>query len=284
MAKSKLLSERFGLKSFGPTKDSSLLPPLWEDPNCLGGIHFNVFGLTDCPKQPANFVFVGAGIPSEPAPISPKCALITWMDEALAWGEDVVYINMGSMFIWHEQEFWAFVEALKSVYTMRNGRLRFVFKINAPIKSDWGFSVASLPSYIKLTTWIDSQESVYQHAALKAFVSHGGGNVFNEAVYYGVPQLILSQWLDTHELGSLAERFGFGLRSANPPRIEPADVQKKLLYMLGAGRNSLKSKATTWALRSKLGGGAAAAAKIIECHAETYSPHRTDYLIDIKAQ
>ena len=281
--KRSLLCDRLGLKSFGICADTGLLPPLWEDADCIGGIHFNVFGLTDCLKQPPNFVFVGAGISHEQESKAARstCDTIRWMDAALGLGEDVIYINMGSMFIWQESEFWPFVAALQNVYALRQGKVRFLFKINKPLAADGNADFLShasktLPDYIRITTWIDSQQSVYQHPALAAFVHHGGGNSFNEAVFYGIPQLVLSQWLDTHELASLAEQFGIGLRSSRPPRIEKDDVQAKLLKLLSEeSRDSFKIQAKAWALRSKLGGGAAAAAEIIECHASAYSPHRT---------
>lgn len=313
-AKRSLLKNTFKLKSFGLTQDLTLLPPYWEDPECLGGIHFNTFALTDCVQQPPSVVFVGAGVteaedqtavkqgqpgPSRPSSPSKGSEEITWMDEAWAEGNDVVYVNMGSMFIWTHAEFEAIIEALKDVYDMSGGKTRFLFKINRPIQSsaqsgtpatstptptpapgsmtrsrteeDVNFAATlsdSLPSYIKVTNWIECQHAVYRHPALKVFVHHGGGNSFNEAVHFAVPQLVLSQWLDTHEYGSLAAQFGFGLRSARPPLIETTDVREKLLELLGPRWTQYKSKASVWSLRSKLGGGPKAAAKIIECHAE----------------
>jgi hypothetical protein len=59
------LLKNSGLKSFGLVRDLRLLPPYWEDTNCLGGLHFNVAGLTDAPLQPPSMVFLGAGIIEE---------------------------------------------------------------------------------------------------------------------------------------------------------------------------------------------------------------------------
>lgn len=72
MERRNLLQKKFSLKSFGLTSDLTLLPPYWEDTNCLGGLHFNVAGLTDAPLQPASMVFVGAGVIEE-KPCEAKC-------------------------------------------------------------------------------------------------------------------------------------------------------------------------------------------------------------------
>lgn len=274
-AKRSLLTDTFQLKSFGMSQDLTLLPPYWDDPECLGGIHFNTFALTDCAQQPASVVFVGAGVVEEesrPLTPTPRAEELAWMDEALEAGDSVVYINMGSMFIWTASEYQALLHALEDVYDMTGRRTRFLFKTNRPIRASSQpdsaiYSPADLPSYVKMTNWIDDQHAVYRHPALKVFVHHGGGNSFNEAVYFGIPQLVLSQWLDTHEYGSLAATFGIGLRSSNPPHIKSIDVRDKLLDLLGEKWAGYKSKASVWSLRSKLGGGAKAAAKVIECHA-----------------
>ncbi len=52
--------------------------------------------------------------------------------------------------------------------------------------------------------WPD-QRRIYKHPALKVVIHHGGGNSFNEADHYGLPQMVLSQWFDTHEYALLAE-------------------------------------------------------------------------------
>ncbi|UZJ55945.1 hypothetical protein CBS101457_005265 [Exobasidium rhododendri] len=268
IARRNLMQKTFQLKSFGLSNDLTLLPPYWEDTDCLGGLHFNVAGLTDAPLQPHSMVFVGAGIIEED--VSEKhCAVLDFMDEAYERNESVVYINMGSMFIWTEADYSNCIQGLKAVYQSMRGQVRFIIKINKALVASRNFKMSNLPPYILQTHWIESQQAVYQHSALKVVVHHGGGNMFNEAVYYGIPQLILSQWLDTHELGQLATTFGFGLQSAKPPAIEEGDIHVKLIQLLGSEWTAFKSHANAWATRSKLGGGASAASKVIIAHAES---------------
>jgi hypothetical protein len=193
---------------------------------------------------------------------------MNYMDEASERNESVVYINMGSMFIWTEEDYLNCIQALTSVYQTLRGQVRFIIKINRPVEASRDFAKAELP-YVLQVHWVESQQAIYRYPSLKVIVHHGGGNMFNEAVYFGVPQLILSQWLDTHELGRLATAFGFGLQSARPPAIEARDVRLKLLHLLGPEWTTFKSYANTWATRSKLGGGAQAASTVIIAHAES---------------
>lgn len=267
VAKREILTRRFNLRSYGVTQDTALLPPHWEDDNCVAGIHFNTLGLLDCPKQSSKIVFVGAGVSIETS--STHCPELAWMDDALLHGDDVIYMNMGSMFIWQEHEFWNCIAGFEAAYKERGGRVRFLFKINFPIDSpQCKFPTHELPSYIRLTNWIDNQHAIYSHPALKVFIHHGGGNSFNEAVYFGVPQLVLSQWLDTHEYANYAEKFKLGLRSARPPHVEAKDIEVKILKMLGPMWPEYKANCQLWAIRSQISGGTVSAAKIIIAHAE----------------
>ncbi|KAJ5567696.1 glycosyltransferase [Penicillium sp. DV-2018c] len=271
VARQDLLSKRFGLKSYGIFNDLSLLPPLWEDKNCLAGIHFNTLGLIDHQRQSSKMVFVGAGISEDTSTHQTTCPELAWVDEATLLGEDVIYMNMGSMFIWERHEFWNCISGFEAVYRRRGGRVRFLFKINFPVDSHHRFSTDELPPYIRLTNWIENQHALYSHPALKVFIHHGGGNSFNEAVYFAVPQLVLSQWLDTHEYAIYAEQFGLGLRSERPPYVEAKDIEDKIMTLLGSLWPTFKSNCRTWAVRSQIGGGTEAAAKIILSHIETSS-------------
>jgi UDP:flavonoid glycosyltransferase YjiC (YdhE family) len=278
--------KRLGLKSYGATRDSAHFPPHWEDDNCVAGIHFNTPGMIDCPKQSSKFVFVGAGVSKEPELPTTTFPELEWMDDAALHGHDVVYINMGSMFIWESDEFRACIKGFEAAHRNMGGRVRFLIKINGRPRSrhtprhsttiTTGSSPDQkevkledeLPPYIRLTSWIQHQQSIYTHSALKAFVHHGGGNSFNEAVHFAIPQLVLSQWLDTHEYGLYAEKFGLGLRSRNPPRIEADDIRLKIETLLGPKWDGYKSNCRAWAFRSQIAGGPAAAAKIVLFHAE----------------
>ncbi|XWW97307.1 hypothetical protein V2A60_005289 [Cordyceps javanica] len=282
-AKRRLLLKGLKLESLGYSDDTWILPPYWKDPNCVAGIHFNTLGLADCPEQPSKLAFVGAGLCPDMSPVnSDPDEDIAWIDEALDRGEQVVYMNMGSMFIWRQEDFWSCMRAFEHVSKELLGRVRFLVKINSPIAAvkdaSLNFQIAQqdLPSCVRLTRWVKNQAAIYSHPALRVFIHHGGGNSFNEAVHYGLPQLVLSQWFDTHEYGFCAEKFGLGFRSQRPPHIDKSDVESKLLHMLGSQWPVFKENCMAWSVRSQIGGGAAAAAKMVTAHAEQSEKSRYD--------
>ncbi|SOV08632.1 Erythritol-mannosyl-transferase invovled in MEL production [Ustilago sp. UG-2017a] len=359
-ARRALLKKEFGLNSMGFNADSAIVPPLWKDRNCVGGIHFNTPGLWDSIRQPHQITFVGAGVTSDPenhdtaahglislsSPLSASSSTtfnstssplpksgerdldVEWMGAAHAAGQSVVYLNMGSMFLWIDAEVQAILRAFERLYRQSGGRVKLLFKLNKPKcgpnspgaasplnsptyldkkrptldsrrpsgastlvaeklseaiknnimlrrKSDAekGYSQFTLSEfegleYVRVTRWVHDQRRIYKHPALKVVIHHGGGNSFNEAVHYGLPQMILSQWFDTHEYAILAERFGIGLRSKYAPRVDEEDMVRKMKRLLqGEEADKIRRNAKVWSTRSRNAGGAPAAARVLETQA-----------------
>ncbi|SPO29778.1 probable Erythritol-mannosyl-transferase invovled in MEL production [Ustilago trichophora] len=366
-----LLKKEFKLKSMGFNADSAIVPPLWKDPHCVGGIHFNTPGLWDSIRQPHQITFVGAGVTSEPenhdAPaqdsanyLRPKCLTssttlrpkltlcskrerdpdVEWMDAAYEAGHSVVYLNMGSMFLWTDSEVRACLRAFDRLYRQSGGKVKLLFKLNKPQRSpnspgtasplnspssatspgldekrsvldferpssasvlaseklgasikkrikllcktdeEKGYSRFTLSEfegleYVRFTRWVHDQRRIYKHPALKVVIHHGGGNSFNEAVHYGLPQMILSQWFDTHEYAILAERFGIGLRSEQAPRIDEDDLVAKMMRLLqGDEADKIRRNTRVWSTRSRNAGGASAAARLIETQAMLFNQQK----------
>lgn len=268
LRKSRKLEQQLSLKSFGLRQNVTLLPPYWKDANCLGGIHFNVPGLNDCPQQPSSVTFVGAGI----SPVETKLDNLMaqtrtetekWLDDAYTSNQSVVFVNMGSMFVWSEKEFQQMISAFEVVRNHFQGSIRFLFKASLKDGQVASALIEKQGEYIRLSKWIEDQNAVYQHPALKVFVHHGGGNSFNEAVFFGIPQLIIGQWLDHHEYGFLVERYGMGLRCRKAPLIDSRSVSTCLIRMLGPEWKSMKESSFQWSVRSQLAGGPKTAAKLL---------------------
>ncbi len=361
-ARRALLKKEFGLSSMGFNADSAIVPPLWKDGNCVGGIHFNTPGLWDSIRQPHQITFVGCGVTSDPENHSPSQAStpisevaawsplsklstsfdhsgqgerdldVEWMDAAYAAGESVVYLNMGSMFLWTDDEVRACLRAFERLHRESGGKIKLLFKLNKPKRNPgspgftsplntptavatpkWdekrpidsrrpsgvstlivaeklseaiknvkpkrktdaekGYSQFTLSEfegleYVRFTRWVHDPRRIYKHPALRVVIHHGGGNSFNEAVHYGLPQMILSQWFDTHEYAILAERFGIGLRSKHAPFVDEDDLFAKMLRLLrGPEADKIQANAKIWSTRSRNAGGAPAAARLLETHA-----------------
>ncbi|GAC96558.1 glycosyltransferase [Pseudozyma hubeiensis SY62] len=359
-ARRALLKKEFKLKSMGFNADSAIVPPLWKDPNCVGGIHFNTPGLTDSIRQPHQITFVGAGMTSDPEnhdspthdaasfvkQLSPSSSTtfkpvltllskpsrdadVEWMDEAYAAGESVVYLNMGSMFLWTDAELRSCLRAFERLHKTSGGKIKLLCKLNRPKRNPGSPGSASPPftpdcsekrpvvdlrrpsgastlvaekmndainllklrrntdaekgysqhtlsefeglEYVRFTRWVHDQRKIYKHPALRAVIHHGGGNSFNEAVHYALPQMVLSQWFDTHEYGILTEKFGIGLRSKHAPRVDEDDLVAKMTRLLeGEEADKIRRNAKVWSVRSRNAGGAPAAARLIETQATLF--------------
>lgn len=70
-------------------------------------------------------------------------------------------------------------------------------------------SYQSVPNNVYLGSWFP-QPSIVAQADL--FIHHGGNNSFCEALYYGVPSLIMPYCWDGHDNGLRAEQTGTGTR------------------------------------------------------------------------
>jgi len=73
----------------------------------------------------------------------------------------------------------------------------------------WRDDYARVPDNVFLESWFP-QPSVVAQASL--FIHHGGNNSFCEALYYGVPSLIMSYCWDGHDNARRAQDVGVGRR------------------------------------------------------------------------
>jgi UDP:flavonoid glycosyltransferase YjiC (YdhE family) len=85
-----------------------------------------------------------------------------------------------------------------------------------------------------------------------------GGNSFNEALHYGIPQMVCSQWFDTIDYAVAARTSGIGLSSEHPGRISGRDIFGKISRLLT--ERSFTDKTLMWSLKSRAAGGSRAAA------------------------
>ena len=104
---------------------------------------------------------------------------------------------------------------------------------------------------------------VYSHQAIKAIVHHGGGNTFNDAIVYGLPQLIIPQWLDCFDYAVSVEQLGLGLQTTNlGPELDDKEIAAKVITLLQR-RETIADTVKIWQAKAKTTGGAELAARII---------------------
>ena len=91
---------------------------------------------------------------------------------------------------------------------------RFIMNVG-----DWRDHYQTTPDNIYLDSWFP-QPSVVKEAQL--FIHHGGNNSFCEALYYGVPSLIMPYCWDGHDNAQRVQETGLGKRLS---RYEWSDVE-----------------------------------------------------------
>ncbi|KAK8059087.1 hypothetical protein PG996_009017 [Apiospora saccharicola] len=65
---------------------------------------------------------------------------------------------------------------------------------------------------VRISGWIDVDPvSLLETGDILASVHHGGSNCYHEAIYAGVPQVVLPLWADLYNFAALTETSGIGL-------------------------------------------------------------------------
>jgi MGT family glycosyltransferase len=118
--------------------------------------------------------------------------------------------------------------------------LPFRFLVNA---GHWRDEYREVPDNVFLDSWFP-QPSVVEQASL--FIHHGGNNSFCEALYYGVPSLVMPYCWDGHDNAARAQETGVGRRLHRYDWTD-ADLSDAIRTLLAdtAMRDRLKANAKT---------------------------------------
>ncbi|KAI5697927.1 hypothetical protein M8J77_023110 [Diaphorina citri] len=110
----------------------------------------------------------------------------------------VIFISLGTILQFSHLEphvTAAFVEALKSLpYAV-------IWKVDVPVE---------MPSRVLTGQWF-AQQDILGHRNCKLFITHGGIHSSMEAVYHGVPVVMMPGFSDQHQNCKLMEEKGMGL-------------------------------------------------------------------------
>lgn len=83
-----------------------------------------------------------------------------------------------------------------------------------PFNVLWKFEDENIPKKtknIKIVSWVP-QTAVLAHPNIKAFVTQGGLQSVEEAIYFGVPMLVIPFYGDQGHNSKIVESKGLGLR------------------------------------------------------------------------
>lgn len=195
-----------------------------------------------------------------------------WMDQAMTQNKRILYINMGSIFFYSLEDYENILTALEMLHEQVPD-IVVLWKIGnhpkevQPIPS---LEESNLPSYIRRESWIPDVETVLLHPSIAATMHHGGGNSYNECLAHAVPQLCVSQWVDTHDIGLYIQHSGVGLWADHSPKFDPNDLYSKLLQLLKTDFMRFRRAALSWKLKCLQAGGTTGACDIIENLLKSY--------------
>ncbi len=198
---------------------------------------------------PENVRTVGAILP--PLPERSDGDLEAWLDSR----PSTVYIGLGTITRLTRAQVAAVVEVARRL----DGVHEVLWKLPA---SQRGLLPDVLPGNLRVESWVPSQLNVLAHPHVTAFVTHGGGNGFNEGLYFGKPMVVRPLWADNHDVAVRGQDRGVSLTLDDPHTIDPDDLADKLTRVLGDPAYRERS-ALFGALERKAGGRETAADLIL---------------------
>jgi polyene glycosyltransferase len=151
-------------------------------------------------EVPANLRRVGAMIP--PLPQAPAGELAGWLDAR----PSVVYIGLGTITKLTRAEIGSLVEVARRL----DGAHHVLWKL-PQAQQHLLPPRDSLPGNLRIEDWMPSQLDVLAHPHVTAFVTHGGGNGFEEGLYFGKPLVIRPLWTDCFDNAVRGQDKGVGL-------------------------------------------------------------------------
>lgn len=145
------------------------------------------------------------------------------------------------------------VEMMKRMIGVFAG-LPFRFVVNVgPWRDDYG----AVPDNVMIESWFPQPSLV---ARSSVFIHHGGNNSFCEALYYGVPSLVMPYCWDGHDNAARAEETGVGRRL---PRYDWTEAALAEAIESLAGDTAMKARLAENSQRMKQAAGVTVAARSI---------------------
>jgi polyene glycosyltransferase len=212
---------------------------------------YSVFGLEYPFPIPDKLKMIGAIIP--PLPEAPEDRDISgWLDAR----DSVVFVAFGTITRLTVREVRAMVEVVRRL----QGKHHVLWKLHEnqqqllPPRDE-------LPANLRIEHWVPSQLDVLAHPHTKAFVSHGGGNSFHEAVYFGKPQVLRPLWVDCYDQAARGKDAGVSLTLDRPHTIDVTDALDKITRVLD--EPSFRKQAAHYSQVLREAGGLHAAVDLI---------------------
>lgn len=180
--------------------------------------------------------FFGAGLPRREH--VGDGSIIRWMQECRDRGKTIIYLSMGTVV---GQEKWSVptTDMLREVMREFAVDQNVAFVVSTGERSDPRALLRDgrerFPDHFLVARWVPQLAVLGE---TDVFITHGGNNGFNEALFFGVPMLVVPVFGDQHMNGTTVERLGLGATIRSP--FAP-NVSTDLSHVTGARiRNGLE--------------------------------------------
>ncbi|WP_405713908.1 glycosyltransferase [Streptomyces xanthophaeus] len=203
---------------------------------------------------PDRMNLVGAMVP--PLPEAPRGeddgGLADWLDAR----SSVVYMGFGTITRLTRGQVTSLVEVARRM----QDRHQFLWRL--PIEQQHLLPAAeTLPGNLRIEGWLPSQLDVLAHPNVRLFFTHGGGNGFNEGMYFGKPMVVRPLWVDCYDQAVRGQDLGLSLTLDRPREVDPDDVVDKLTRVLNDPR--YRERAERIAVFHRAAGGRRTAADLL---------------------
>lgn len=121
----------------------------------------------------------------------------------------------------------------------------------------WRDQYGAVPDNVMIENWFPQPSLVSQSSV---FIHHGGNNSFSEALYFGVPSLVMPYCWDGHDNAARAEETGVGRRLS---RYDWTDAELGSAIESLAGDSAMKQRLKANSEQMKKAAGATVAARSI---------------------
>lgn len=132
--------------------------------------------------------------------------------------------------------------------------LPFRFVVNV---GPWRDQYGAVPDNVMVESWFPQPSLVAQSSV---FIHHGGNNSFCEALYFGVPSLVMPYCWDGHDNATRAAETGVGRKLA---RYDWTDAELAAAIVSLASDVAMQQRLKTNSVKMKMEAGAAVAARSI---------------------
>ncbi|KAH7305774.1 hypothetical protein B0I35DRAFT_413592 [Stachybotrys elegans] len=190
--------------------------------------------------------------------------LAVWLKRA-----PTVLVNLGTLVQLNEERTRAMTGALKAVLDSTNNQVLWKIRTIGNISEEIFNPVRPfmMNGRLRIERWLDADPiSIMETGDVVLSVHHGGAGCYHEAIFTGIPQVILPLWFDLYSIARTAEYLGIGIWPGHEtaPTWDSETLAQGILEALnGKSSAEMRRKSSELSVKARSYGGKAAVARDI---------------------